>query len=259
MKNNFCIKTKQIIGGDIIKTYTFIHTADLHLNLMDRNYSIINIENKRDKSIFIFDSIIEKCFSDAIDILLISGDLFDNNNFDENLYNEVISKFESIPDTQIYIAPGNHDKTEDIYFYNYSLLPPNVHVFNESGILKYEFNDDIIVYGVNNKGSLKYCKECLIDENKFNIFIMHNPMNEDNYVKNYETLIESSIEENRFNYYAFGHIHDFNGFSFINNNVAAHPGSPYHIEDSNHNRGYIYGTIDGDWVDVVFKITERRN
>lgn len=230
----------------------------MHLNLIDREFSIANIGSKRDKSLLIFDNIIEKCFSDAIDILLISGDLFDNNDFDENVYNEVMSKFESIPDTQIYIAPGNHDKTEDIYFYEYSLLPPNVHVFNENKILKYEFNDDIAIYGVNDKGYLTHCNECKIDKNKFNIFMMHNPAGEDNYIKDYEALVETSIGENMFNYYAFGHIHDFKRFSFINNNVVAYPGSPYHIEDNKYNRGYIYGTIEGDWVDVTFEITEKR-
>lgn len=231
----------------------------MHLNLIDRDYSITDIEEKRNNSLLIFDNIIERCFSDAIDILLISGDLFDNNDFNENVYNEVISKFESIPDTQIYIAPGNHDKTEDIYSYEYSLFPSNVHIFNKNKVLKYELNSDIVIYGANDKSSLNECGNCKIDKNKFNIFMMHNPAGENNYVNDYEALVDYSTKEDMFNYYAFGHIHDFKGFSFINKSVVAYPGSPYHIENDKYNRGYIYGTIDGDWVDVTFEVTEKHN
>lgn len=189
---------------------------------------------------------------------MISGDLFDNNNLDKNVYNEVISKFESIPDTQIYIAPGTHDKTEDMYFYEYSLLPPNVHVFKDNKILKYDFNNDIVIYGVNNQGYLEDCNKCKLDENKVNIFMMHNPLTEEENIKDYEALVEATVNENMFNYYAFGYIHDFKGFSFINNNVVAYPGSPYHIENNKYDRGYICGTIDGDWIEVNFEITKKR-
>ena len=58
-------------------------------------------------------------------------------------------------------------------------------------------------------------------------------------------------------YCAFGHEHTFTGFVSVNNCIAAHPGSPYGIEDTKSNRGYIIGIIEDGILDVKFEITER--
>lgn len=239
----------------------FIHISDLHLNLRDVDYTISSIDEKRKKSIEIFDDIIERCFIESIDYLLITGDLFDNNDYPIELYNYVVSQFESIPETKIYISPGNHDTTEKMYIYEYGMLPKNVYVFtNHSNIKLIEEKDNINIFGADYNYNINKedIKDMLLESSdKFNILMIHSPLKDKTSKEHYDVKMEELLENLPLHYCAFGHEHTFTGFVSVNNCIAAHPGSPYGIEDTKSNRGYIIGTIEDGILDVKFEITER--
>lgn len=241
----------------------FIHISDLHLNLRDVDYTVNSIDEKRKKSIEIFDNVIERCFIEAIDFLLITGDLFDNNYYPAELYNYVVNQFESIPETKIYISPGNHDTTEKMYIYKYGMLPKNVHVFaNCNNIQSVEAKDNINIIGADYNYNINKedIEDILIESrDKFNILMLHSPLKDRVSKEHYYSKVEELLENLPLNYCAFGYEHTFTGFISIDNCTAAHPGSPYGIEDTKSNRGYIIGTIEDGILDVTFEITERMN
>ena len=57
------------------------------------------------------------CRDEAVDFLLIAGDLFDNENVDAAVVEQVKSALGSIQQTDVYVAPGNHDA--------YTITSPN--------------------------------------------------------------------------------------------------------------------------------------
>ena len=84
----------------------FLHTADLHLGMepdKGRSWSKMRGRELWDA----FHGMIEACGKDAIDLLLIAGDLFHRQPLVREL-KEAAAGFASIPATKVVIIAGNH-------------------------------------------------------------------------------------------------------------------------------------------------------
>lgn len=242
-----------------MKLFKFIHISDLHLNLKDVDFTLKDIEEKNKLNLKIFDEVIEKCFADDVNLLLISGDLFDNNDIKTELYNHIVSQLESIPNTTVVISPGNHDSIENMYFYKYSMLPKNTYIFKNDYLESFELNDEVNIIGANNNYILnRESIEKIIDGKKSNILILHTPFNGTPSLKENEEVL-NIVDGLALDYCAFGHKHEFNGFDSIGRCVIGTVGAPYGIEDYHGNRGYIIGTIEDGYLEVSFNITVKAN
>lgn len=86
----------------------FVHCADVHIGkefALNRSKSM----QRKAEVLHSFLDIIKYCRDEAVDILLIAGDLFDSENVEDAVVGQIKDAFAGIPDTDIYIAPGNHD------------------------------------------------------------------------------------------------------------------------------------------------------
>lgn len=74
----------------------------------------------------------------AVDAYLVAGDLFEDNQVEENLVSEVVRIFGEYPSIPIYLLPGNHDPISgpEAVWNRKALLqvPANVHVLREPGV-----------------------------------------------------------------------------------------------------------------------------
>lgn len=98
-------------------TCRLLHTSDLHLlAINDHGCRTLN-------------SIINLTVQESVNLLLIAGDLFDQNQIDDNVLEFVKAQFSriSIP---IIILPGNHDCLVEDSVYNKSLWQncPDIHI-----------------------------------------------------------------------------------------------------------------------------------
>lgn len=199
----------------------FIHIADIHF---DAAFRFLNSRSNLGKirrldQRTIFNNIIDRVKSNEINYLFISGDLYEQKFIKESTIEYINSKFLEIPNTKIFISPGNHDPYLNNSFYNTYKWADNVHIF-KGEVEKIE-TDDAYIYGF---GFTNFnCESNInvtLNHDKLNILVMHASLDGQD---TYNPITSVYLKQLGFDYVALGHIHKTN----INtgNNII-YPGSP---------------------------------
>lgn len=204
----------------------FVHIADMHFDIpftvLSKQEELGDLRRLEQRKIF--NKIIDHIKQEKIKYLFISGDLYEEQYIRNTTIEYINNLFKTIPETKIFIAPGNHDPILKNSYYNNSNWSHNVYIFN-SEIKIYEFDDvDIYGFGFNDF----YCADSKIEEikiknkNKINILIAHADLNASKISdKPYNPVNENKLKQIGFDYIALGHIHK----QIINENII-YPGSP---------------------------------
>ena len=160
-----------------------------------------------------------------------------------------------IPNTKIYITPGNHDPFIKNSYYNDFSWSENVKIFN-SKIEKIELeNIDIYGYGFDDF----YCKNSGIEnieienKNKINILITHGSIDASSEVDAvYNPIKKYKIKEKGFDYVALGHIHKLSYNEEQNQNIV-YPGSVISLGfDETGKHGMIVGNLEKKKINLEF-------
>lgn len=129
-------------------TIRIIHMGDLHLDSPFSSLSVDKSEIRRRELRATFTSILYYVKEVAADLVLISGDLFDDGYASAETAELLCSQFAALPDCHFVIAPGNHDPYTRGSLYASKKLPKNVHVFSSEGLQRFLFEDlNTEVYG----------------------------------------------------------------------------------------------------------------
>ena len=233
----------------------FVHIADIHMdspfvNLSDKeNLGDLKRLEQRKK----IKEVIEYIKENKIDMLFIAGDLYEQQYIKQTTIEYINNLFKEIPETQIYIAPGNHDPYLKNSYYSKYKWNENVKIFN-SKIEKIEQNE-VDIYGFGFEDF--YCTECGIEnleiENpeKENILILHGTLDGANIEeKQYNSISTKMLEEKGFDYVALGHIHKTN---FNKENKIIYPGSLVSLGfDELGQHGMIVGEIKNKKLNIEF-------
>lgn len=234
----------------------FVHIADMHFDtpftlLSDRaNLGEVRRLDQRKA----FKKMIEYIKENEIPYLFIAGDLYDHEYVRQSTIDFINECFKQIPNTLIFITPGNHDPyLKNSYYAKYN-WNENVKIFT-SKIEKIE-TKDFNLYGCGFEDF--YMKESKIEllniENreKLNILITHASLDggyDDQ--REYNTISSSKLRGLGFNYVALGHIHKIN-LSDENKNII-YPGSTISLGfDELGEHGMIVGNIENGKTDVEF-------
>lgn len=110
----------------------FVHIADMHFDVPFTTLSRNNLGDKRRlEQRKVFKQIIDYIAQNEIDHLFIAGDLYEHEYVKSSTIEYINNLFKEIPNTKIYIVPGNHDpKIKDSYYNNFN-WNSNVHIFDE--------------------------------------------------------------------------------------------------------------------------------
>ena len=206
----------------------FVHMADIHF---DSPFSLLstreNLSNKRRLAQReTFKKSIEYIKEEKIPFLFISGDLYEQEYVKTSTIEFINDLFKTIPDTQIFISPGNHDPYLINSPYNTFNWNDNVYIFNnEIKIIELE-EVDIYGFGFNDF----YCTNSNIEniqiknKEKINILITHGSLDASKKLDmQYNPINSSKLKNIGFDYVALGHIHKGN---YLNNeNNFIYPGS----------------------------------
>jgi len=207
----------------------FVHIADMHfdspfINLSQRELfgDLRRLEQRK-----VFKKAIEYIKNNKVKYLFISGDLYETQYVKQSTIEFINNLFTEIPDTRIFISPGNHDPYIKNSYYNKYNWSENVKIF-EANIEKIETEDfNIYGYGFDDF----YCTDCGInsieieDKNKPNILVIHGTLDgADINEKQYNSISKKVLEEKGFDYVALGHIHKSN-YNQNDNNRIIYPGS----------------------------------
>jgi DNA repair exonuclease SbcCD nuclease subunit len=121
----------------------FIHTSDIHLDTSfagSRFPSRLG-DRKREAIRSTFRRIIEDAKREAVDFVLIAGDLFEHDRITPDTVQFLKQQFESLGGIRVFISPGNHDPYLRGSPYHDEAWPANVHIFRNEEFRVVELPD----------------------------------------------------------------------------------------------------------------------
>lgn len=235
----------------------FVHIADMHFdspftNLSDRKGFGDNI---RLEQRYVLKKIIEYISQNNIPLLFISGDLYEHTYIRKSTIEYINNLFKEIPNTKIFISPGNHDPYIKNSYYNQFNWNDNVKIFNNK-LEKVEV-DEANIYGFGFTDF--YCKNCGIEDfelenkDKLNILVIHSSLDGNGDEKReYNPISKKLLQQKGFDYCALGHIHKKNYNEEENQNIV-YPGSTVPLGfDELGKHGMIVGDISKNKIDLKF-------
>ncbi|MCK9479247.1 MAG: DNA repair exonuclease [Firmicutes bacterium] len=231
-----------------MQSVKIIHTADLHIDSpLTELKEVADI--RRAEIIETFGKIIETAKEQAVDAIIISGDLFDNPRPSKQAVSYVCRKFASIPETNIFISLGNHDAQLNETF------PDNVHIFG-GDLTRLEF-EKFDIYGVSFQ--TEYCDNAIgtdfiaYNPNKINLLALHCDMISKGQKSRYNPVTKEDLAATEVDYAALGHSHQFSDIKKIGNVSYAYCGIPEGRGfDELGSKGVIIGNIQKNNVDLKF-------
>ena len=109
-----------------------LQAGDLHFDTpfkdLDKNISIIS----KEELLEVFSKIIDISMENSVDILLLTGDIFDNLTINKKTLIFIKNQIERISNIRVFISPGNHDPYNEKSFYKMINWPDNVYIFKGS-------------------------------------------------------------------------------------------------------------------------------
>lgn len=201
----------------------FVHIADMHF---DMPFTVLAkndlAEERRIDQRKAFQKMIDHIKEDKIEYLFIAGDLYENEYIRKSTIEYINNCFKQIPNTKIYITPGNHDPYITNSYYNKYEWNENVHIFTKLDKVSNE-NVNIYGYGFEDFRFNKVIPPVDLDTSKINILVMHADLNgTSTETGEYNSILESDLKKSNFNYVALGHIHKNN---YQENKNIIYPGS----------------------------------
>ena len=241
----------------------FVHIADMHF---DAPFSSLkSIEGLGDKRRLeqrsVFKKVIDYIKNNEIEYFFIAGDFYEHEYIRKSSIEYIINLFHEIPNTKVFITPGNHDPYIKNSFYETYNFGENVYIFHKSNIEKYE-DQNVIIYGMAftefymNESVLENIK--LPESDKIKILVTHCDLNgsKDKDGFSYNPVLESKLSKIGFNYVAMGHVHNNN---YNPSNKICYPGSTISLGfDELGEHGMIVGEITNSKFNTEFvKLDDR--
>lgn len=215
----------------------FIHTADLHLDTPFKGLAALNPEltkKLKDATFASFRRIIDLCIDRDVDFLVISGDIFDNENKSLSAQLKFSSELRRLSEKgkPTYIVCGNHDPY-DSWLETFK-LPENIYRFNSVKCEYYTFEKEgnalADIHGISFKDSsttqnlaLKY--KLSSEPSLFSIAVLHGTLGHSGPHAEYAPFSIDDIIGKGFDYWALGHIHKQRIIRYSNPSVV-YPGNP---------------------------------
>jgi DNA repair exonuclease SbcCD nuclease subunit len=200
-----------------MKKLKILHAADFHLDSLMLSVGAL-ADLRRQEQLQTFGKAIDLAKEEQVDLVALSGDLFDSGYAAPETQSYIVKKIREIPDIPVFLALGNHD-------YSFRApMPENVHIFGDSiEKISWEGAD---IYGIAMAGG--YGTTCNIegftvdDPSKINIFVLHG----DTQPGVYNPITPAIMAASGADYFALGHVHMYSGLQKAGGSFYAYPGIP---------------------------------
>lgn len=240
-----------------------LQAGDLHFDTpfkdLDKNISMIS----KEELLEVFSRIIDISMENSVDILLLTGDIFDNLTINKKTLIFIKNQIERIDNIRVFISPGNHDPYNEKSFYKMINWPENVHIFQGSieNVVLEDLNTVVWGAAFNEYHVRKsMLKNINIKEKYINIMTIHGDISNTDDGNEYNPMTIKDIENSKLDYIAIGHRHNFSGILRENNTFYAYAGCPQGRGfDEVGDKGIILGEVTKGAVDLNFIRTSKRN
>ena len=204
-----------------------LHCADLHLGSEMMTLPKKSKE-RRGELLRTFRKITDLCREEAVEILLIAGDLFEGSNVDSETVQSVKSYLAALS-CPVFISPGNHDYISLDSPYLEDGWPENVKIFK--GAMEKVLLEDknVAVYGAGFTGtyqrkSMLQCGE--VNTSLLNILCIHGDVVSPGQKSDYHAMTLEDFRKSGMDYVALGHIHKRDDIGRAGDTFYAYPGCP---------------------------------
>ena len=204
-----------------------LHTADLHIGAPD-GFLKNNADLRRFENLMTFEKIIDLAEENNVQILAISGDLFDSNNIEDRFVSAVFEKI-AASSFKVVFAAGNHDPLDFSSPFLNRELPENLYVLgtNDQCITFDEIN--LRIYGRSFESSYLKGEEAFsissLDNDYINIMVQHGELKSD-LNSDYNAITPKFVKNSKMDYIALGHVHKRSDIGRIDNTFFAYCGCP---------------------------------
>ena len=126
-----------------------LHTADVHLDSPFASLPPRMAEARRNELRAAFTSMMTYAKMANVDLLLIAGDLFDNDWVTRETVRLLKREFETFG-KPVFISPGNHDPATPSSVWKRVSFPDNVHIFTSASLAAFDLDNltpAVTVYG----------------------------------------------------------------------------------------------------------------
>lgn len=213
-----------------------LHTADIHLGAKFKGVNSPALLRKQLQNTFT--KIIDLAISEKVDLLLISGDLFDSPNPPSQLIDFVTRQLQRVS-APICLVPGTHDSKLDTLGKPRPLQGqgkiPNLTIFSGSEWTYKEYPGlDTTVYGINPQEKHPLKKLSPKTTSRYQIALLHASYLIPGKTEDQVVVTSDEISSSGMNYIALGHWH-----SVFNYSQAWYPGAPEPIAIDEHGAGNV--------------------
>lgn len=201
-----------------------------------------------------FSRLINFCAAEKPDLLLIAGDLFDQPVPPASLVRTIIELFDTIPETPVFIASGNHDPACIDSPYRSVSWPKHVHRFTDDLSYVEHPVQPIRIHGAGftasaSVSSLLPIQSQPLKTDRLNVLVMHADLITRGQSSVYNPVLSEQIEAMGFDYAALGHRHERLMPTKIGRSVYAYSGCPM-------GRGFDETGDKGAWFVKIYSQSE---
>lgn len=204
-----------------------LHTGDLHLDSPFSGLDIAGAERRRREMRDTFSRMMRYARAEALDMVVISGDLFDGAFVTRETVSLLTREFAALS-CPVVIAPGNHDPYTEDSVWKKTEFSENVHIFKSPELCKISFDELFLdVYGY--AFTSAYQRDCAVsgkaeNEDRINLLVCH--ADTASPISNYGPLPLAVLREFGQDYAALGHIHNTEAANLAIEGMGAYCGCP---------------------------------
>lgn len=246
-----------------MKPVKVLHCADFHFDTPFREVSGTAAEVRKEDLRETFGRVVKAAKEEKVDIMLICGDLFDNQRVNPITIDYLVSKLKQIPEVRVFIAPGNHDPYNEKSYYHLVKWPKNTHIFKDT-LEKVELEDlQTCVYG---RGFWGYHQQDSLlkgftvdDLTKLNIMTLHGDVVQPGQSSDYNPITMKDIHESGLDYLALGHRHSVSKTVKTGSTLWAYSGCPEGRGfDELGDKGILLGELDKGYCNLTYREISKR-
>ena len=232
-----------------------LHAADLHLDSAFAGLAEEKAALLRQESRDILRRMVDWANDHAVDVMLLSGDLFDSDRMYSQTARtlaQALARFRG----RIFLSPGNHDFYAPGSGYDAVDWPENVHIFasrRPQTVLLRSLNASVTGAAFTSAEEWEPFDGASFSggDASIRLGVLHGEVTRGE--SKYRAIPPAEIEKTNLTYLALGHVHRCAGVQRAGNTAYAYPGClPGRGFDETGDKGFLYGEITPEKVELEF-------
>ena len=232
-----------------------LHAADLHLDSAFAGLAEEKAALLRQESRDILRRMVDWANDHAVDVMLLSGDLFDSDRMYSQTARtlaQALARFRG----RIFLSPGNHDFYAPGSGYDAVDWPENVHIFTSrrpQTVLLRSLNASVTGAAFTSAEEWEPFDGASFSggDDPIRLGVLHGEVTRGE--SKYRAIPPAEIEKTNLTYLALGHVHRCAGVQRAGNTAYAYPGClPGRGFDETGDKGFLYGEITPEKVELEF-------